>query len=160
MCWCHCSWKSMHHNLISGAMSFNQQRLCQWFLWIWCQQKKQSTLMPTWGCWQNSRSVSNKSELTRIQHKSCFSMTMQGRIKVWGHQTPSQYSVGQCYPIHPTAPIKHTQISTYLEYWGMQSALRSFRPMCITQQEFGYMSKTRHVTNIIYTHFFLVGIML
>lgn len=40
----------------------------------------------------------------------------------------------------------------------MQSTLRSFRlMMCIAHQEFGYMSMTRHVTNKIYIHFFLIG---
>jgi len=43
----------------------------------------------------------------------------------------------------------------------MQSTLRSFRPMmCIAQQEFDYMSMTRHITNKIYIHFFLVGMTL
>jgi len=79
------SWKSMHHIPISEALSFNQQRWCQWFLWIWCQQKKQSTQMPTSGSWQNSKSVSNESDLTKIQHKSCFSMTMHGHtsLRTW-----------------------------------------------------------------------------
>jgi hypothetical protein len=81
--------KSMHHNLVSGALSFNQKWHCQWFLWLWCQHKKQSTLMPTSGSWQNSKSVSNESDLTKIQQKPCFSMTMHGRTQVRGLGKPS-----------------------------------------------------------------------
>jgi len=64
-------------------------------------------------------------------------------------------------PHPPYTPIKHTQISTYLETRRMQSALRRFRPMtCIAQQEFSYMGMTRHIANKIYIHFFLVGMTL
>lgn len=77
----------------------------EWFLLIQCQERKQSTLTPTTGRWQNRRRVSNEFDLTQIQQKFCFNMTMQGSTQVCSK--PWQSFVRQCYPIHPTAPIKH-----------------------------------------------------
>ena len=57
-----------------------------WLFWIRYQEDRQSTLTPTPGCSQNSGSFSNKFEPSRIQQKSCFSVTTQYRTHARSHQ--------------------------------------------------------------------------
>ena len=46
------------------------------------QRGASQLLPPTSGCWQNSRSVSDEFGLTRIQQKSCVSVTVLGHTQV------------------------------------------------------------------------------
>jgi hypothetical protein len=134
--------KSLRQGAKSWSLSSRTGK--EWFLWIRSQDRKQWTPTPTSGHWQVSRSVSNEFDLTQIQQKSSFSMTMQGPTQFWGK--PSHSLVGQCYPVHPTTPIKHTKISTYLGTSRMESTVHSFRPKIVwfAQWDHGCMSRTRH----------------
>jgi hypothetical protein len=124
-----------------------------WVLWMQCREGRQLIATPTWRRWQKSGSVSHEFGLTRIQQKSCFSMTMQGRTQAWRLRKPSQNLVRQNHPIHPTSPISHRQISNYLELWRIQSAVRSMRlTMWFAQWELGYANRTRHCTDKAQRH--------
>lgn len=64
---------------------------------------RETTRIPTSGCWQNTGSISNKFDLTRIQHKSCFRMTVQGHTEVWRLPKPLQNMI-EMLPNHPYSP--------------------------------------------------------
>ena len=88
-----------------------------WLFWIRCREETQPTLTPTPGRSQNSWSFSSKFELSRIQQKSCFRMTMQYRTQVWRHEKLSQNLVGQCYNIHLPAHWHQQDIHTLVSRW-------------------------------------------
>jgi hypothetical protein len=90
---------------------------------MWCRDGRPSTQMPTSKHWRFSRSVSSKSDHTKIQQNSCFSMTLHILTKVWGLGKPSQNLTGLCCTILPTALILLLLISIFSECWKMQSVL-------------------------------------
>jgi len=96
-----------------GKVMVSLLRLWRSDWWIRCRVGRQPTATPTVGRWQNSGSESNNNVVI-----------MQGRT-VWRLEKLSQNLAAQCYPSHTTAPIQHPQMSTYLEPWLMQSAIRS-----------------------------------
>jgi hypothetical protein len=71
-------------------------------LWMCCQEGRKLTLETYIRMLTKLR---KQFGLTSIQHKSCFSMKMQGWTQVSRLRKPSQNLVWRCYPIHPTALI-------------------------------------------------------
>lgn len=71
----------------------------------------------------------------------------QGKAKHKFEDSESHQNLGgQCYCIHPTAPIWYLQITTYFKSSRMLCAVWSFRLMSMwfLQGELGYVSRTRH----------------
>lgn len=135
-------------SLSSGAV--------EWFLWMGCQEGRQSYLMPTSVHWKNPGNVSCEFGHTRIERISSFSVRVQSCTQVWRLGKPSHNLVGQCYPFHPTAAFWHPQISTYLEYEVCYPRSLRLITMWFAQRELSCMSGTRNGTNMSYSHLFLV----
>jgi hypothetical protein len=120
-------------------------------LWMWCQQGKQSSSMPTSRHRQNSGSVSIKFGFTTILQKSCFSITVQGSTLV--------QSLGKSIKKNFAGPWHHIfPRVTYLEPCRMQSVVWSSRQMIssVVQWDLDYKSRTRQCTDMAYTHLFVI----
>jgi hypothetical protein len=84
----------------------------------------ETTLIPTWGCWQNTGRISNEFDLTRIQQKSCFRMTVQGHTQVWRLPKPLQDLI-EVLPNHPYSP--KLAPSVFLVFWAPKDVMCSIK---------------------------------
>jgi len=80
----------------------------------------ETTLIPTLGCWQNIGSISNEFDLTRIQHKFCFRMTVQGHTQVWRLPIPLQNLI-ELLPNHPYSP--NLAPSGFHVFWALKDVM-------------------------------------
>ena len=86
--------------------SLSSETVKEGFLWMWCQQGKQSSSTPTSGQWQKWGSVSNEFGFTTIQQKSCFSMTVQGSTQVQSLGKPLKKKNFIVQPIATTSTLQ------------------------------------------------------